>query len=71
MSLSVNAPMVGKLVSIDVKVGDKVKLNDAVATIEAMKMMVKIFAPGDGTVQEIKATPGEVVNPDMVIMTLE
>ncbi|GBF34915.1 biotin/lipoyl attachment domain-containing protein [Desulfocucumis palustris] len=71
MSVSVNAPMVGKLVSIDVKVGDKVKQNDAVATIEAMKMMVKIFAPGDGEVKDIKATPGEVVNPDTVIMTLE
>lgn len=71
MSLSVNAPMVGKLVSIDVKVGDMVKQNDAVATIEAMKMMVKIFAPGDGAVKDIKVSPGEVVNPDTVIMTLE
>lgn len=71
MSVAVNAPMVGKLVSIDVKIGDKVKQNDAVATIEAMKMMVKIFAPADGEVKEIKANPGEVVNPDTVIMTLE
>jgi pyruvate carboxylase subunit B len=68
---NVNAPMVGKLVSIDVKVGDKVKQNDAVATIEAMKMFVKIYSPADGEVKEIKATPGEVINPDTVIMILE
>ncbi len=68
---NVVSPMVGKLVSIDVKEGDQVKANDAVATIEAMKMMVKIFAPADGKVKEIKATPGDVVNTDTVIMTLE
>jgi len=71
MSTTVNAPMVGKLVSIDVKVGDKVKQNDAVATIEAMKMFVKIYSPADGEVKEIKATPGEVINPDTAIMVLE
>ncbi|WP_347488104.1 biotin/lipoyl-containing protein [Desulfoscipio sp. XC116] len=68
---NVLSPMVGKLVSVDVKVGDRVKANDAVATIEAMKMMVKIYAPSDGTVQEIKVTAGDVVNTDTVIMTLE
>jgi len=71
MSTTVNAPMVGKLVSIDVKVGDKVKQNDAVATIEAMKMFVKIYSPADGEVKEIKATPGEVINPETAIMVLE
>ncbi|WP_027366161.1 biotin/lipoyl-containing protein [Desulfotruncus alcoholivorax] len=68
---NVVSPMVGKLVSIDVKVGDAVKANDPVATIEAMKMMVKIYAPAEGAVKEIKASPGDVVNTDTVIMTLE
>jgi biotin carboxyl carrier protein len=68
---NVVSPMVGKLVSIDVKEGDQVKANDAVATIEAMKMMVKIFAPADGTVKEIKAAPGDVINTDTVVMVLE
>lgn len=68
---NVVSPMVGKLVSVEVKVGDQVKANDAVATIEAMKMMVKIYAPADGTVQEIKATLGDIVNTETVIMTLE
>ncbi len=71
MSTPVNAPMVGKLVSINVKVGDTVKQNDEVATIEAMKMMVKIFSPVDGVVKEINASPCDVVNPDAVIMSLE
>lgn len=71
MSIPVVAPMVGKVISIDVKTGDKVKQNDVVATIEAMKMYVKIFAPADGEVKEINVKPDDVVNPDTVVMSLE
>lgn len=70
MSIPVVAPMVGKVISIDVKAGDKVKQNDVVATIEAMKMYVKIFAPADGEVKEINVGPDDVVNPDTVVMVL-
>ncbi|MFZ5634410.1 MAG: biotin/lipoyl-containing protein [Bacillota bacterium] len=69
--MNVTSPMVGKLVSVDVKVGDAVKKNDVVATIEAMKMFVKIYAPADGAVKEIKVSPGDVVNPDTTILVLE
>lgn len=70
MSTPVKAPMVGKLVSIDVNLGDNVKMNDVVATIEAMKMFVKIYSPAAGVVKEIKAAPGDVVNPETDIMVL-
>ncbi|AEG14412.1 biotin/lipoyl attachment domain-containing protein [Desulfofundulus kuznetsovii DSM 6115] len=71
MAIPVKAPMVGKLVSVNVKVGDQVKENEPVATIEAMKMEVKIYSPANGLVKEIKANPGEVVNPDTTILILE
>lgn len=71
MSIPVKAPMVGKLVSIDVKTGDSVKQNDVVATVEAMKMFVKIYSPSDGVVKGIEVTPGELVNPDTIIAVLE
>jgi len=71
MSIAVNAPMAGKLVSVDVKIGDKVKKNDAVATLEAMKMLIKVFAPADGTVTAISAEAGTNVDPTTMIMTLE
>lgn len=63
--------MIGKLVSVDVKVGDTVKQNEEVATIEAMKMMVKVFSPADGVVKEINASAGDPVAPDTVILSLE
>ncbi|HZK18587.1 MAG TPA: biotin/lipoyl-containing protein [Clostridia bacterium] len=65
------APMVGKVVSVDVKVGDHVKKNEAVATIEAMKMLVKIFAPSDGEVKEIKISEDAIVNTSEAIMVLK
>lgn len=71
MSIPVVAPMAGIVISIDVKPGDKVNQNDVVATIEAMKMYVKIFAPVDGEVKEINVGQDDVVNPDTVVMVLE
>ncbi len=69
--MNITSPMVGKLLSIDVKVGDKVKKNDVVATIEAMKMQVKVYAPEDGEVEAINAAPDTVVNPDTAIVVLK
>jgi pyruvate carboxylase subunit B len=70
MSTPIVAPMVGKVISVDVKVGDKVKKNDVVAVIEAMKMHVKIFAPADGEIQDIKVSPGQQVNRSDVLINL-
>ncbi|WP_347490259.1 biotin/lipoyl-containing protein [Desulfoscipio sp. XC116] len=69
--MNITSPMVGRLISIDVKVGDKIKENDAVATIEAMKMQVKVFAPADGEVVSVISTIDTVVNPDTVIAVLK
>ena len=38
MATPVTVPMVGKIVSVSVRVGDKVKEDDQVAVLEAMKM---------------------------------
>jgi pyruvate carboxylase subunit B len=71
MSIPINAPMVGKIISIGVKAGDKVKKNDVVGIMEAMKMHVKIFAPKDGIVKEIHVSPGNQINLNTAIITLE
>lgn len=69
--MNITSPMVGQLLSVDVKVGDLVKKNDVVAVIEAMKMQVKVFAQEDGEVAAINAAPGTVVTPDMAIVVLK
>ena len=71
MATPVNAPMAGKLVSIDVKVGDSVKKNDPLATLEAMKMFIKVFSPVDGKVATIDGQADTNVDPNTVLMTIE
>ncbi len=71
MATSVTVPMVGKIVAVNVKAGDKVKENDQVATLEAMKMEMPIVAPASGTVKEVNINPGDEVTSDTVLMVIE
>lgn len=66
----VTSPLSGKIVSIDVKVGDKVDEGAQVATIEAMKMNTYIFASKAGTVAEILASAGEGVEEGTVLLRI-
>lgn len=67
MGTPVTVPMVGKIVSVTVKVGDKVKEDDQVAILEAMKMEMPIVAPVTGTVTEIRVNAGQEVEAEAVI----
>ncbi|RLA93967.1 MAG: acetyl-CoA carboxylase biotin carboxyl carrier protein subunit [Deltaproteobacteria bacterium] len=69
--MDVTVPMVGKVTKVLVKVGDQVKENDQVATIEAMKMEMPVVAPISGTVREINVKPGDEVTSDTVLMVIE
>jgi pyruvate carboxylase subunit B len=68
---SVISPMSGMILTIKVKVGDKVEQCDLVATIEAMKMQNEVHSPNSGIVKEILAYNGEVVNSGDVLMVVE
>jgi biotin carboxyl carrier protein len=63
--------MVGKIVSVTVKVGDKVKEDDEVAVLEAMKMEMPIVAPVSGTVTELRVNAGQEVEAEAVIAVIE
>jgi len=71
MSVRVEAPMPGKILEIKVKVGDRVKEDDELAVLEAMKMENLIYAPAGGTVKDITAGAGENVSTGQVIMIIE
>jgi biotin carboxyl carrier protein len=55
------SPLAGKVVSIDVTVGQAVAEGAQVATVEAMKMNTYIYAPRAGTVSAILVNPGDGV----------
>ena len=71
MATSVTVPMVGKIVSVSVKVGDKIKEDDQVAVLEAMKMEMPVVAPITGTVKEILVAAGQEVEAEAVIAVIE
>ena len=71
MATPVTVPMVGKIVSVSVKVGDKVKENDPVAVLEAMKMEMPVVAPVTGTIKEICVAAGQEVEAEAVIAVIE
>jgi len=71
MATPVTVPMVGKIISVSVKVGDRIKEDDQVAVLEAMKMEMPIVAPVTGTVKEIRVTPGQEVEEEAVIAVIE
>ena len=64
------SPLAGKLVSIDVKVGQTVEEGAQVATVEAMKMNTYIYAPKTGQVAAILATPGDGVEEGTALLRI-
>ncbi len=71
MATEVTVPMVGKIVGVNVNVGDKVNEDDQIATLEAMKMEMPIVSPVSGTVKEIKVAAGQEVEADTVLAIIE
>jgi len=71
MGTPVTVPMVGKIVSVAVKVGDKIEENDQVAVLEAMKMEMPVVAPVSGMVKEIHISPGQEVEAEQTLAVIE
>jgi len=68
---TVNAPLPGRIIAINVKVGDKVKTNQEVLTLEAMKMENAITSDYAGTVRQILVREGDTVQTDAVLIEIE
>jgi pyruvate carboxylase subunit B len=68
---SIPAPMSGMVLSIKVKIGDKVNEGDLLALIEAMKMQNEVHSPHSGTVKEIRSYESEVISVGDIIMVVE
>jgi pyruvate/oxaloacetate carboxyltransferase/biotin carboxyl carrier protein len=62
--------MAGLILSIAVKIGDRVSKGDPIAMIEAMKMRRHVLSPESGMVKEIRAKEGEIVDSEAILMVL-
>ncbi len=67
----VTTPMPGRIVAIEVSVGDTVEAGQTVLVVEAMKMENPVHAPVAGTVRAIHVAEGDQVNPDECLMEIE
>ncbi|MDO8568178.1 MAG: biotin/lipoyl-containing protein [Dehalococcoidales bacterium] len=67
----IEVPMTGKIISVDVKVGDKVKDGDTICVLESMKMENPIVATVGGQIIELGVTPNQVVKPGQKIAVIE
>ena len=59
---SVNAPMPGNILKVNVSVGQTVKAGQVLVVLEAMKMENEIMAPKAGTVAQVLVQKGSTVN---------
>ena len=67
----IKALMPGKLLRLEVAVGDVVSEKQIVALMESMKMETALYAPQAGRVTEIRCEPGQVVEMGEVIMVID
>lgn len=69
--IHVGAPLQGMLSKLFVKSGDKVKKNQPIFVIEAMKMETTVSAREDGKVSRIVLDESTLVEADDLVMVVE
>lgn len=67
---TVNSPMPGTILSVNVQAGATVKKGDVLMILEAMKMENEIMAPCDGTVASVSVQSGNSVETGTVLCTI-
>ncbi|WP_312652882.1 biotin/lipoyl-containing protein [Proteiniclasticum sp.] len=68
--LTMEAPMPGNILDVQVKVGDAVSENQVLVILEAMKMENEIVAPKTGTVTAVYVTKGSAIDVGAPIVTI-
>ena len=68
---TVEVPITGKIISVEVKVGDAIKEGDVICVLESMKMENPILAAVSGTVVEVAVKADQVVKSGEKIAVIE
>ncbi len=67
---SVNSPMPGNILRVEVKEGEQIKAGQLLVVLEAMKMENEILAPHDGTVAQVVVSKGTTVETGSPLIVL-
>lgn len=66
----IKSPMPGKVLKVNVNIGQILKQGDVALTIEAMKMETEIMAKEVGRVSSVNVNPGDAVNTGDVLIVI-
>ena len=69
--LTLNAPLPGVIVSIDVQAGHAVKSGQQICMLEAMKMKNVIRSDRDGVIAQVNVNAGDLVKHNQPIFTFQ
>lgn len=67
----VEVPITGKVISVNVKIGDEVKEGDTICLLESMKMENPILSPVEGKISRIGVSAEQVVKPGETIAIID
>ena len=68
---TVSASMPGKVVTVEVRIGDSVNEGETILILEAMKMQNEVAAPISGTVTEVHCQDGMNVEANVPLVVIE
>lgn len=68
---TIEVPITGKIISVNVKIGDQVKEDDVLCVLESMKMENPIVSTVGGTVVEVGVKVDQVVKPGDTVAVIE
>ena len=68
---TVSASMPGKVVTVEVRIGDSVNEGETILILEAMKMQNEVSAPISGTVTEVHCEDGMNVEANVPLVVIE
>jgi len=69
-SVSIRAPMPGRVVRLLVGIGDRVSARQGVVVVEAMKMENELRSPRGGIVKDIVVAPGAAVESGALLLVI-
>ena len=68
---TIEVPITGKILNVNVNVGDEVKEGDVICLLESMKMENPILAPVNGTITQVGITVEQTVQPGEIVAIIE
>lgn len=69
-NVKIEAGAAGKVFKVVATVGQKIKENETVVILEAMKMEIPVVSPKAGTIMSVEVATGDAVEAGAVLVTL-